>query len=138
MECTHSLMRESCPRVPTTSVGIEGGNLNMVSFTQMLARDTSAGAEDLQIELHRRLTPSNRLAMAIEMSEFARQLSRIGLHAGIRNLPKRSWIGKCCSSFTALLSDGSERSRPSQTYSFCHDGSGSTVHADGFLCQFHA
>jgi hypothetical protein len=53
----------------------------MVSFTQMLARDTSAGAEDLQIELHRRLTPSNRLAMAIEMSEFARQLSRIGLHS---------------------------------------------------------
>lgn len=45
----------------------------------MAARDTSAEAEELQFELHRRFTPSNRLAMAIEMSEFARNLSRVGL-----------------------------------------------------------
>jgi hypothetical protein len=45
----------------------------------MAARDTSSEAEELQFELHRQFTPANRLAMAIEMSEFARSLSRVGL-----------------------------------------------------------
>ena len=47
----------------------------------MTARDTSTDAEELQFELHRRFTPATRLAMAIEMSEFARKLSRTGLRS---------------------------------------------------------
>lgn len=36
---------------------------------------------DLQVEIHRRFTPAERLRMAIEMSEFARSLSRAGLRS---------------------------------------------------------
>jgi hypothetical protein len=45
----------------------------------MSSRDTSAAAADLQAEIHRRFTPGERLLMAIEMSDFARSLSRAGL-----------------------------------------------------------
>ena len=45
----------------------------------MRSRDTSQAAADLQIDIHRRFTPADRLRMAIEMSEFARSLSRAGL-----------------------------------------------------------
>jgi len=45
----------------------------------MVARDTSRQAEELQLEIHRQFTPGERLRMAIEMSEFARALSRAGL-----------------------------------------------------------
>lgn len=45
----------------------------------MVARDTSLEAAELQDEIHRRFSPSERLRMTIEMSEFARALSRAGL-----------------------------------------------------------
>ena len=45
----------------------------------MRSRDTSQRAAELQDEIHRRLSPADRLRMAIEMSEFARSLSRAGL-----------------------------------------------------------
>lgn len=47
----------------------------------MIPRDTSPEAAQLQIELHRQFTPARRLAMAFEMSEFARSLSRAGLRS---------------------------------------------------------
>lgn len=46
-----------------------------------MARDTSPFAARLQDEIHRRLTPGERLRMAFEMSELARSLSRAGLRA---------------------------------------------------------
>jgi hypothetical protein len=45
----------------------------------MVARDTSVSAAQLQLEIHRRFTPAQRLQIAFEMSEFARSLSRAGL-----------------------------------------------------------
>ena len=45
----------------------------------MVARDTTPAAAQIQEEIYRRLTPADRLRMAIEMSEFARSLSRAGL-----------------------------------------------------------
>ncbi|HEY0156191.1 MAG TPA: hypothetical protein VGF28_02770 [Thermoanaerobaculia bacterium] len=45
----------------------------------MAARDTSPGAAGLQVEIHRRFTPAERLRMALEMSDFARELSLAGL-----------------------------------------------------------
>ncbi len=45
----------------------------------MVARDTKPSTEELQDDIHRRFTPAERLRMAIEMSEFARSLSRAGL-----------------------------------------------------------
>ena len=47
----------------------------------MVARDTSRAAAELQDDIHRRFTPAERLRMAIEMSEFARSLSRAGLRS---------------------------------------------------------
>jgi len=47
----------------------------------MQTRDTSPKAADLQIQVHRQFPPARRLAMAIEMSEFARKLSRAGLRS---------------------------------------------------------
>jgi hypothetical protein len=41
--------------------------------------DTSPAAARLQDDIHRRLTPADRLRMAMEMSEFARSLSKTGL-----------------------------------------------------------
>lgn len=51
----------------------------VVSFLNMVARDTSVSAARLQDEIHRRFSPAERLQMAFEMSEFARSLSRAGL-----------------------------------------------------------
>ncbi|HEV7765734.1 MAG TPA: hypothetical protein VGQ76_12080 [Thermoanaerobaculia bacterium] len=45
----------------------------------MVARDTTEAAAELQDDIHRRFSPADRLRMAIEMSEFARSLSRAGL-----------------------------------------------------------
>jgi hypothetical protein len=45
----------------------------------MVARDTTRSASELQYEIHRRMEPAERLRMAMEMSEFARSLSRAGL-----------------------------------------------------------
>jgi hypothetical protein len=45
----------------------------------MVARDTTRAASELQDEIHRRFSPAERLRMAMEMSEFARSLSRAGL-----------------------------------------------------------
>ena len=45
----------------------------------MAARDTKPSAAELQDDIHRRFSPAERLRMAIEMSEFARSLSRAGL-----------------------------------------------------------
>jgi len=45
----------------------------------MVARDTKPSAAELQDDIHRRFSPAERLRMAIEMSEFARSLSRAGL-----------------------------------------------------------
>jgi hypothetical protein len=36
---------------------------------------------ELQADIHRRFSPADRLRMAIEMSEFARSLSRAGLRS---------------------------------------------------------
>jgi hypothetical protein len=47
----------------------------------MVARDTSRKAAALQAEIHRRMEPAERLQIAIEMSEFARSLTRTGLRA---------------------------------------------------------
>jgi hypothetical protein len=47
----------------------------------MPARDTSQRAADLQVEIHQRFSPADRLRMTIEMSEFARALSRAGLRS---------------------------------------------------------
>ncbi|HKR66825.1 MAG TPA: hypothetical protein VJZ00_24070 [Thermoanaerobaculia bacterium] len=47
----------------------------------MPARDTNPAAEELQDEIHRRLSPAERLRMTMEMSEFARSLSRAGLRS---------------------------------------------------------
>ena len=47
----------------------------------MVARDTTPSAAELQDEIHRRFSAADRLRMAIEMSEFARSLSRAGLRS---------------------------------------------------------
>jgi hypothetical protein len=47
----------------------------------MVARDTTGSAAELQDDIHRRFSPADRLQMAIEMSEFARSLSRAGLRS---------------------------------------------------------
>lgn len=47
----------------------------------MVARDTSVEAARLQAQIHRRFAPADRLEMAIEMSEFARELTRAGLRS---------------------------------------------------------
>lgn len=47
----------------------------------MESRDTTRSATELQYEIHRRFTPAERLRMAMEMSEFARSLSRAGLRS---------------------------------------------------------
>ncbi len=41
--------------------------------------DTTAKAAALQTEVLRKLTPARRLALAFEMSEFARGLALVGL-----------------------------------------------------------
>jgi len=46
---------------------------------QMGMRDAAARAAELQDSIHRRLTPAERLRMAMEMSELARSLTRAGL-----------------------------------------------------------
>lgn len=53
----------------------------VLSFCAMVARDTSAHAARLQADIHRRFQPAERLEMAIEMSEFARDLTRAGLRS---------------------------------------------------------
>ena len=47
----------------------------------MVARDTSPAAARLQASIHQQFAPAKRLEMAIEMSEFARDLSRAGLRS---------------------------------------------------------
>ncbi|HET7436045.1 MAG TPA: hypothetical protein VFN10_15150 [Thermoanaerobaculia bacterium] len=45
----------------------------------MPPRDTTLAAARVQDEIHRQFSPADRLRMAMEMSEFARSLSRAGL-----------------------------------------------------------
>ena len=52
----------------------------------MVALDTSLIASQLQVDIHRRFSPAERLRMAIEMSEFARSLSRAGLRSRMPEL----------------------------------------------------
>jgi len=47
----------------------------------MPARDTKSSAAELQDNIHRQFSPADRLRMAIEMSEFARSLSKAGLRS---------------------------------------------------------
>lgn len=47
----------------------------------MVTRDTTLAAAELQHEIHRQFSPAERLQMAMEMSEFARALSRAGLRS---------------------------------------------------------
>jgi len=54
---------------------------SVVSSPVMAARDTSEKAAALQIEIHRRFSPSERLRMAMEMSDFARSLTRAGIRS---------------------------------------------------------
>jgi len=51
----------------------------VVSLQLEMSRDTTASAAQLQEDIHRRFSPGERLRMALEMSEFARSLSRAGL-----------------------------------------------------------
>lgn len=51
----------------------------MLSFRTIVARDTSRAAAELQDDIHRQFSPADRLRKAMEMSEFARSLSRAGL-----------------------------------------------------------
>lgn len=53
----------------------------VVSSVSMRARDTSSTVAKLQVQIHREFTREHRLALAIEMSEFARTLARAGLRA---------------------------------------------------------
>jgi hypothetical protein len=54
----------------------------VLSFLEhMPSRDTTSAAEKMQDDIHRRCTPADRLRMAMEMSEFARALSKAGLRA---------------------------------------------------------
>jgi hypothetical protein len=48
-------------------------------FPLMPARDTTSSAAELQDHIHRQFSPADRLRMAIEMSEFARSLTRAAL-----------------------------------------------------------
>lgn len=52
----------------------------------MAVQDTSREAADLQIEIHRKFSPEDRLRMTIEMSEFARALSKVGLRSRLPQL----------------------------------------------------
>jgi hypothetical protein len=63
--------------------------ISVVSFAEMIARDTSPAAAELQYEVLRRFTPAQRLRMAFEMSEFARSLSRAGLRRRRPELDER-------------------------------------------------
>ena len=47
----------------------------------MPSRDTTPAAAKVQDDIHRKFAPAERLRMAMEMSEFARSLSRAGLRA---------------------------------------------------------
>jgi Rv0078B-related antitoxin len=53
----------------------------MLSLSAMVPRDTKPGVAALQDEIHRGFSPADRLRMTIEMSEFARSLSRAGLRS---------------------------------------------------------
>jgi hypothetical protein len=52
----------------------------------MVKRDTSIAAAQLQASIHRRFLPAERLEMAIEMSEFARDLAKAGLRSRFPSL----------------------------------------------------
>ena len=43
--------------------------------------DTSAQAREIQVEIYRRMTPSHRVALALELSEEARALTVSGIRA---------------------------------------------------------
>lgn len=47
----------------------------------MVAQDTSLEAARLQAQIHRRFESRERLEMAIEMSEFAREMALAGLRS---------------------------------------------------------
>ena len=50
------------------------------------SRDTSREAQMVQLEVYRRMTGEERLALAIEMSEAARSISQAGAAARAREL----------------------------------------------------
>jgi hypothetical protein len=45
----------------------------------MPVTDTTAAARRIQLEVHRRMTPAERLQSAIDMSDFAHQLAEAGV-----------------------------------------------------------
>ena len=47
----------------------------------MRPRDTDARAEQVQLELLRRMSPEQRIALAVQMSEDVRALARAGIRA---------------------------------------------------------
>ena len=55
----------------------------------MTQLDTTPKAAALQTEVLRRLTPARRLALAVEMSEFARGLALLRLKAELPELSDR-------------------------------------------------
>ena len=55
----------------------------------MVPRDTSLPAAEVQIEVHRHFSAAQRLRMTIEMSEFARTLSKTGLRRRRPDLTER-------------------------------------------------
>jgi hypothetical protein len=44
------------------------------------ARDTSPAAEAIQLEILRKMSPAERLLLALDMSEFVRKLARAHIH----------------------------------------------------------
>lgn len=47
----------------------------------MVSRDSQHSASEIQAEIYRQMKPAERLRIAMEMSEFARSLSRAGLRS---------------------------------------------------------
>lgn len=47
----------------------------------MIARDTLPDAHDVQVAIYRRLTGEQRVALAMQMSEDAREITRAGIRA---------------------------------------------------------
>jgi len=52
----------------------------VLTFSKMRVTDTSPSAEAVQLSIQRAMTGEQRLLLALEMSLFARELSRTRIH----------------------------------------------------------
>lgn len=48
-------------------------------MTNLIAEDTDLGAFTAQVQLYRRLGPEGRVALAVQLSEQAREISKAGI-----------------------------------------------------------